>query len=162
MLQRLLRTTADPAALVARLALGIVIFPQGAQKAFGWFGGGGFRANLDGFIGMGIPWPLALLAILAESAGSVGLVLGCLTRVAAFGICCNMVVGAALVSAPHGFFMNWYGTQQGEGFEFHLLAVGLALVLMLRGGGALSVDYFLTRRAMGGGVGGEDFDAISR
>ena len=157
MLQRLLRTTADPAALVARLALGIVIFPHGAQKAFGWFGGGGFRANLDGFIGMGIPWPLALLAILAESAGSVGLVLGCLTRVAAFGICCNMVVGAALVSAPHGFFMNWYGTQQGEGFEFHLLAVGLALVLMLRGGGALSVDYFLTRRAMGGGVGGGGF-----
>lgn len=151
MLLRLLKTNDDRAALIARVALGIVIFPHGAQKAFGWFGGGGFRANLEGFLGMGFPWPLAFLAIVAESAGSVGLILGCLTRLAAFGVLCNMVVAATLVSAPHGFFMNWYGNQKGEGFEFHILAAGLALVAILRGGGALSVDYLITRKAFRSG-----------
>lgn len=146
MLPTLLKTTPDPAALFARVALGVVIFPHGAQKAMGWFGGGGFQANMDGFIGMGIPAPLAFLAIVAEFAGSIGLVLGCLTRVAAFGVLCNMVVAAVMVSAPHGFFMNWYGTQAGEGYEFHILAIGLALVAIVRGGGAWSVDGVVARR----------------
>jgi putative oxidoreductase len=140
MLSRLLRTDNDVAATAARLALGVVIFPHGAQKALGWFGGGGFESNMAGFQSMGIPLPFAFLAIVAEFAGSIGLMLGCLTRVAAFGIGCNMVFAALLVSRPYGFFMNWYGTQQGEGYEFHVLAIGLALVLMIRGGGALSVD----------------------
>ncbi|MFN8647123.1 MAG: DoxX family protein [Gemmatimonadales bacterium] len=142
---RLLQTHSDPAALVARVLLGIVIFPHGAQKAFGWFGGGGFEATMGAFGSMGIPAPLALLAILAEFPGSLALVLGCLTRVAAFGVLCNMAVAALLVSRPHGFFMNWYGTQQGEGYEFHLLAIGLALVALIRGGGKWSVDGVLAR-----------------
>lgn len=145
-LVRLLDTDNSPASLVARLALGIVIFPHGAQKALGWFGGGGFEANMRGFESMGIPTLLAFLAIVAEFAGSIGLVAGCLTRVAAFGIGCNMVVAALMVSWPHGFFMNWYGQQQGEGFEFHILAVGLALVLVIRGGGMASVDRWLATR----------------
>ncbi len=144
MFARLLRTDNDVAATAARLALGVVIFPHGAQKALGWFGGGGFESNMAGFQSMGIPLPFAFLAIVAEIAGSIGLVLGCLTRVAAFGVGCNMVVAALLVSRPHGFFMNWYGSQQGEGYEFHILAIGLALVLMIRGGGALSVDRAIT------------------
>lgn len=148
MLQRLLRTENDPAALIARVALGVVIFPHGAQKVLGWFGGGGYEATMAGFGSMGIPAPFAFLAIVSEFAGSLGLVLGCLTRIAAFGILCNMVVAAVMVSAPHGFFMNWYGTQQGEGYEFHLLAIGLALALVIRGGGALSVD----RRLAGAGT----------
>lgn len=147
MRHRLLATDNDLAPLLARLALAIVIFPHGAQKALGWFGGGGFRSAMDGFGSMGIPAPLALLAILAEFAGSIGLALGCLTRVAAFGIGCNMVVAAVMVSAPHGFFMNWYGQQKGEGYEFHILAIGLALTLIIRGGGALSVDRWLSREA---------------
>jgi putative oxidoreductase len=145
MVQRLLKTDNDPAALIARVALGVVIFPHGAQKALGWFGGGGFRATLDGFADMGIPAPLGLLAIVAEFAGSTGLVLGCLSRIAAFGVLCTMVVAAVLVSAPHGFFMNWYGNQKGEGFEFHILAAGLALVVLIRGGGAMSVDRLVSR-----------------
>lgn len=149
MLPRLLTTSPDPAAPFARVALGVVIFPHGAQKALGWFGGGGFQANMDGFASMGIPIPLAFLAIVAEFAGSIGLVLGCLTRVAAFGVLCNMVVAAVMVSAPHGFFMNWYGTQQGEGYEFHILAIGLALVAIVRGGGAWSVDGLVASRFVG-------------
>jgi putative oxidoreductase len=101
---------------------------------------------MQGFQSMGIPALFALLAIVAEFAGSIGLILGCLTRVAAFGIGCNMVVAALMVSWPHGFFMNWYGTQQGEGFEFHILAAGLALVLVIRGGGMASVDRWLLSR----------------
>ena len=145
MVRRLLKTDNDPAALIARVALGSVIFPHGAQKALGWFGGGGFHATMDGFAHMGIPAPLAFLAIVAEFAGSIGLVMGCLSRIAAFGVLCNMVVAAVLVSAPHGFFMNWYGDQKGEGFEFHILAAGLALVVLIRGGGAISVDRLLAR-----------------
>jgi putative oxidoreductase len=145
-LARLLTTADDPGALVARVALGVVIFPHGAQKLLGWFGGGGFSSNMDGFASMGIPVPLAFLAIVAESAGSVGLLLGCLTRVAAFGVLCNMVTAAVMVSAPHGFFMNWYGNQKGEGFEFHILAAGLAIVAIIRGGGAWSVDRLLATR----------------
>lgn len=146
MLGRLLATDRDPAALAARLALAIVIFPHGAQKVFGWFGGGGFSATMNGFAGMGIPRPLAFLAIMAEFPGTLALLLGLVTRVAAAGIFCNMVVAALLVARPHGFFMNWYGSQQGEGYEFHLLAIGLALVCMIRGGGLLSLDGALARR----------------
>lgn len=145
MILRWLKTDPDPAALVARVALAVVIFPHGAQKALGWFGGGGFHATMNGFAAMNIPAPLALLAIVAEFGGSIGLVLGCLTRIAGFGVLCNMVVAAVMVSAPHGFFMNWYGTQQGEGYEFHILAAGLAGVTILRGGGLWSVDRLLTR-----------------
>jgi putative oxidoreductase len=145
LLGRLLRTHDDAAALCARLALGIVIFPHGAQKVLGWFGGGGYSASMAGFSHMGIPAPLGFLAIVAEFAGSLGLITGCLTRVAAFGVLCNMIVAAVLVSAPNGFFMNWYGAQKGEGFEFHILAIGLALVGIIRGGGLWSVDRLLSR-----------------
>jgi putative oxidoreductase len=145
-LTRLLVTDNSAASLVGRLALGIVIFPHGAQKVLGWFGGGGFDASMQGFASLGIPAIFGFLAIVAEFAGSIGLVLGCLTRVAAFGIMCNMVVAALTVSWPHGFFMNWYGTQKGEGYEFHIIAAGLALVLVIRGGGMASVDRWLAGR----------------
>ncbi len=146
MFAKLLATTNEPTALIARLALAIVIFPHGAQKVFGWFGGGGFQATMQGFGSMGIPAPLAFLAVLAEFPGTLALFLGLLTRVAAFGILCNMTVAATLVSAPNGFFMNWYGTQKGEGYEFHLLAIGLALVALIKGGGAFSLDGVLTTK----------------
>jgi putative oxidoreductase len=75
----------------------------------------------------------------------MGLALGCLTRVAAFGILCVMVTAVLTVHTPHGFFMNWYGNQKGEGFEFHLLAIGIALALILGGAGLWSVDASLAR-----------------
>jgi len=146
-LRKLLQTEDDVAALVLRLALGIVIFPHGAQKALGWFGGFGFSGTMGFFTGtLGIPALLAFLAILAEFAGSLGLIVGLLGRVAAFGIACNMVVAALMVSLPHGFFMNWSGKQAGEGIEFHLLALGIAIALMIRGSGAASVDGILARQ----------------
>lgn len=145
MLMKLLSTTSDYTALIARLTLGIVMFPHGAQKVFGWFGGNGFSGTMDFFTQqMGIPTVFAFLAIMAESAGSLGLVTGLLARVAAFGILVNMTVAIFMVHIGNGFFMNWFGNQQGEGFEYHLLAIGLALIVIIRGGGAYSIDQKLT------------------
>ena len=127
--------------LILRVMLGIVMFPHGAQKLFGWFGGHGFSASMGFFADkMHIPAFFAFLAIIAESLGSMGLMIGFLTRVAAFGIMCNMVVAILMVHWPHGFFMNWAGKQKGEGFEYHLLVIGMCLALMISGAGKWSVD----------------------
>jgi putative oxidoreductase len=140
-LQLLVKTNDSFAPLIARLTLGIVMFPHGAQKALGWFGGYGFSGTMNFFTqSMHIPAPLAFLAIAAEFAGSIGLILGCLSRVAAFGIATNMVVAILTVHAANGFFMNWFGTQKGEGFEYHLLAIGLALIVIVCGAGKASLD----------------------
>ncbi|MFO0751879.1 MAG: DoxX family protein, partial [Thermodesulfovibrionales bacterium] len=124
--------------------LGIVFFPHGAQKVLGWFGGGGFSGTMGFFTGtLGIPAVFALLAILSEFLGSLGLLTGFLTRIAAFGIACNMVVAVFMLHLQNGFFMNWFGNQKGEGFEYHLLVVAITIVLMIRGGGRWSVDGLL-------------------
>lgn len=139
MWRRLLATPNDSAMLVLRLALAIMIFPHGAQKVLGWFGGYGFDGTM-GFLTQMFPAPLAVMAIAAEFLGSILLALGLLTRVAAFGIGVNMVVAALTVHLPNGFFMNWSGQQQGEGIEFFILAAGMALALLIRGGGRWSLD----------------------
>ena len=143
----LLRTGDDVGPTLARIALGLVILPHGLQKTLGWFGGYGFSGTLGFFTeGMGIPAVLAVLAIAAESLGALALLAGAATRVAAFGIGTVMTVAALTVHWQHGFFMNWYGAQAGEGIEFHVLALGLALVLLVTGGGRASVDGVLQRR----------------
>jgi putative oxidoreductase len=146
----LLNTDERPEPLLLRLVLGAVFFPHGAQKALGWFGGPGFTGTMGALTQqMRIPPPLAFLAIAAEFAGPLGLILGLLTRLAAFGLLADMLVAVALVHRKVGFFMNWTGTQKGEGFEFHLLASGLALALMLQGGGKLSADRALAGKLAG-------------
>jgi len=130
---------------ILRLALAIVMFPHGAQKVLGWFGGHGFRGTLGFFTSRGIPVPLALLAFAAELLGSLGVLVGLFTRVAAFGIACVMVVAIVTVHANVGFFMNWSGTQKGEGYEYHLLALGIALALIVGGAGLWSLDAAIAR-----------------
>ncbi len=147
MLKALLRTDNDVTALVLRLTLGIVMFPHGAQKVLGWFGGYGLPGTWHFFTQqMGIPAVFAALAIAAEFLGSLGLIVGFLGRVAAFGIGVEMAVAAVMVHLPNGFFMNWTGKQAGEGIEYHILVVGIALALLIRGSGALSVDRAISRR----------------
>jgi putative oxidoreductase len=146
MIHKLLATSNDWTLTILRLVMGIVFFAHGAQKALGWFGGYGFSGTMGFFTQqMHIPAVFAFLAICAEFLGGLGLILGLLGRVAAFGIACNMVVAVLMVHGANGLFMNWTGQQKGEGFEFHLLALAIAVTLMVRGSGALSVD-----RAVGG------------
>ena len=145
MLLRLLRTRNDPTRTIARLILGTVFFAHGAQKMLGWFGGHGFSATMTFFThNMGIPAFFAFLAIAAEFFGGLGLLVGLLGRVAAFGILCNMVVAIVMVTGHNGFFMNWSGTQKGEGFEYHLLAIALCVTILVKGSGAFSIDRALT------------------
>jgi putative oxidoreductase len=130
---------------VLRLALGLMILPHGLQKTIGAFGGYGFKGTMGYLTGtVGAPWIFALLAILAESVGGVMLLAGFGTRLAALGVGGVMVVAAAQ-HWPNGFFMNWFGNQKGEGIEFHLLALGMVVALLLQGGGRFSVDALLAR-----------------
>ncbi|HVR27178.1 MAG TPA: DoxX family protein [Candidatus Polarisedimenticolia bacterium] len=145
MFRKLIATDDDGAVTFLRLVLGVVFFAHGAQKALGWFGGYGFSGTIGLFTGMmHIPALFAVLAIAAEFLGGLGLIVGLLTRVAAFGIFCNMVVAVAMIHYQFGFFMNWAGTQKGEGFEFHLLVLAITVFLMIRGAGAASADRLLS------------------
>jgi putative oxidoreductase len=137
----LLKTDDSFAPLIVRLTLGLIMFPHGAQKALGFFGGYGFSGTMNFFTGqMHIPALFAFLAIAAEFAGSIGLIAGFFSRISAFGIAVVMLVAALTVHASNGFYMNWSGNQKGEGFEYHLLANGLALVVILSGAGKWSID----------------------
>ncbi len=147
MLRWIFQTNDDAAALIARLALGLVILPHGLQKLLGMFGGAGFTGTVDYFVSSGIPAFLAVLIIIGESFGALGLIIGFLSRVAAAGISIIMLGAIVTVHVKFGFFMNWTGTQAGEGFEFHILAIGLALVVLIKGGGLWSVDRAITKSA---------------
>ncbi len=145
MFRKILNTTDDYALTVLRLVMGVVFFAHGSQKLLGWFGGYGFSGTM-GFLTkqMGIPAPFAFLAIAAEFFGGLGLIVGLLGRIAAFGVSCNMVVAVVMVHYQFGFFMNWAGNQKGEGFEYHLLAIAVALAIIIKGSGAFSIDRVLS------------------
>lgn len=141
-MKKLLETNpTNTTALIARLAIGIVIFSHGAQKLFGWFGGYGFSGTM-GFLtgGAHLPWLIALLVILIESIGSLLVIAGFLTRIAALGILLEFIGVVFTVHLQNGFFMNWAGNQKGEGIEFFLLLFALAVILLITGGGRASVD----------------------
>jgi putative oxidoreductase len=149
-----LRITAPAAAtswalLVLRLGLGVVMLPHGLQKTLGLFGGPGFGAALQFLSNAAhLPTYVAVLPILAESLGALLLIVGLLTRLAAFAIAVDMLVAALLVHVPNGFFMNWTGQQKGEGFEYHILAIAIGLALVIAGAGRYSLDaaFFGGRR----------------
>ncbi|HEY6011213.1 MAG TPA: DoxX family protein [Nitrospirota bacterium] len=140
MLKKLLQTNDDMVLTILRLVLGIVFIAHGVPKLTGFSGTMGF------FTQMGIPTLFAFLAIMAEGLGGFGLFTGLLTRVAAFGIAVNMVVAVYMLHFKNGFFMNWFGNQKGEGYEYHLLVVAIAVVLMLRGGGKWSFDGMIAKQ----------------
>lgn len=129
--------------LFLRLALGIMMFPHGAQKMVGWFGGHGFSGTLTFFSEhMGIPVIFGVAAILTEFFGAIALITGAFTRIAALGIGGTMVVAAGF-HIKNGFFMNWAGNQAGEGIEFHLLAIGISAALIVRGAGSFGLDQYM-------------------
>lgn len=128
-----------------RLALGVMLFPHGAQKLLGWFGGYGFTGTMGYFTGtVGTPWIVGALVILGEFFGALLLVAGLGTRFAAASVGLIMI-GAVFQHKSNGFFMNWYGNQKGEGIEFHVLTFGIVLALVILGGGKWSIDSALAR-----------------
>jgi putative oxidoreductase len=132
---------------VSRIALGAVLLPHGMQKALGLFGGYGFTGTVGFFHSMGMPYLVGALVILAEFAGSIGVLLGLGTRFMALSIL--MTMSGAMILGGHinnGFFMNWFGMQKGEGIEYFVLMIGLALVLIIGGSGKLSVDNLISDR----------------
>ena len=146
-MRTLLDTQTDKTLFFQRQILALVLGAHGVQKAFGWFGGYGFDGTLQFFTEtLGVPALLAVLIILGETLGALGLVAGAGTRIAAFGATASMLGAIALVHWPFGFFMNWGGTQGGEGFELHLLALGLSLPLLVRGGGAYAFEQSRAQR----------------
>jgi putative oxidoreductase len=147
-MKKLMATTNEASLTLMRLVLGLVFFAHGAQKVLGWFGGYGFSGTMNFFTStMHIPAPFAFLAIMAEFLGGLGLILGFLARIAAFGIAVNMLVAVFMVHIHNGLFMNWFGTQKGEGWEYHALAIALAIAIMARGAGAFSVDGALAAKS---------------
>lgn len=146
MLRSLMQTSNDRIPMLARLALGIVIFPHGAQKVLGWFGGPGIDGALGFYTSMGVPAFLGWLAMTIELVGGIALIVGILGRVAAFAVALDLVIAVIQMHWMVGFFMNWDGQRQGEGFEFHILAITLALIVIIRGSGALSLDRVIMTR----------------
>lgn len=145
MLKRLMGTSSDVSFTILRVVLGVVFFAHGAQKMLGWFGGFGFHATMGSFTHMGMAAPIAFLIICTEFFGGLGLIVGLLTRIASLGIAGLMIGAIFMVHLPNGFFMNWMGTQKGEGIEYHLLALAIAATLLLRGAGAFSLDRALSK-----------------
>jgi putative oxidoreductase len=141
MFKKLMGTDENLSGTILRILLGAVMLPHGAQLVLGMFGGGGLKASLNMFqTAFHIPIYLAIAAILAPSLGALALIAGFFTRLAALGIAIFMGMAVYLVHWKIGFFMNWMGNQKGEGFEYHILAIAIALALMIRGGGRWSVD----------------------
>jgi len=143
----LLRTSNASAPVVLRLALAATLFPHGAQKLLGWFGGYGFQGTMGFFTGkMGLPWLLAFGVIMIEFFAPLMLLLGIGTRLAAVGIATVLGTALFMVHIHNGFFMNWMGTQKGEGIEYFVLAIGISLALIVSGGGRWSLDRSLNRQ----------------
>lgn len=147
LLARALATDDRLGPVLARVTLAVVMLPHGLQKTLGWFGGYGFEGTIGFLTGsIGLPWLVAAGLILVESLGAALLLAGVASRLLAAAFTGIMLGAVVTVHASHGFFMNWSGQQAGEGFEYHLLAIGLALVVLLQGGGRWSVDRRLASR----------------
>jgi putative oxidoreductase len=144
MIRDLFSTNPDWSIAIIRIILGVVFFAHGAQKVFGWFGGPGLKETVHTMHDfLGLPVPLAFAAVATEFLGGVGLILGLLSRVAALGIGVTMLFAIVMVHGRNGLFMDWFGARKNHGYEFHLLAIALVVVLVAKGSGALSLDRFL-------------------
>ena len=147
-MKKIFQTNENTTATIIRIVLGAILFPHGAQKLLGWFGGYGFNGTMGFLTGTaGLPWLIAFLVIAIEFFGALALIFGFATRIIAIGI---IALFAGIIFTSHlnnGFFMNWSGQLQGEGFEYHLLVIGMAIALLVSGAGKWSVDYALQKKS---------------
>ena len=147
LVKTLLTTNPNIGFSIARLTLGLVIFPHGAQKLLGLFGGNGYSATMDFFTAqMGLPNMVAFSIVLIEFFGSISLILGFFSRFWALSLT-GMFMGIIYTTQmEHGFFMNWFGNQAGEGYEYSLLVIGLALTILVNGSGKWSMDNLISKK----------------
>jgi putative oxidoreductase len=144
MLSPILATDSDWVPTLARIILGIIFFAHGGEKMFGWFGGPGLKQTVQSMTGhTGLPAGLAFCAVAVQFFGGGALVLGLLGRIAALGIAVVMVSAIVMVHGRYGLFLNWFGERKGHGYEYHLLAIASAMVVIIKGSGALSLDRLL-------------------
>lgn len=150
MKNKLLETSESYAPLILRVVLGFVVLMHGMQKLLGWFGGFGFSKTMLFFTeSVGLPWIMGLLVILLETLGAIALIIGLGTRVIAFFY---IVLPLGMIFTTHlknGFFMNWFGTLKGEGYEYFILWIGMALALFILGGGKYAIDKNLQNNRYG-------------
>ncbi|MGC3946469.1 MAG: DoxX family protein [Chryseolinea sp.] len=144
MKQFLLYTGNEWLGLILRITVGLVMLPHGGQKLLGWFGGYGYRGTMDFFINaMKLPWIVSLLIIIIEFLGPIGLLTGFASRIWAAALIAIMIGAIVTTNLKHGFFMNWFGNQAGEGYEYHLLVIGICLAIIFNGSGKFSIDGLL-------------------
>jgi putative oxidoreductase len=149
MIASLTGTHADWVVEIARIVLGIIFFGHGAQNLLGWYGGPGLARSMRTFKDLHIPSVLAFLVIAGEFFGGIGLIVGLFSRIAALVIALTMVGAIATVHSRFGLFLNWFGTKVGHGIEYHLLAIALALVVVVNGAGAFSLDRLVHEHVSG-------------
>lgn len=140
-IQRIIQTNDNWGQLIARFTIGLVLFPHGAQKMLGLFGGPGFTLTLNVLTNqMQLPWIVAVLVILVEFFGSIFLIIGFASRVWSLAIAFLFIGIIFTAQIEHGFFMNWFGIQKGEGYEYSLLIIGIAISTLVNGSGRFSID----------------------
>nr|WP_294876202.1 DoxX family protein [uncultured Pedobacter sp.] len=139
------KTDNDWTGLITRLTIGLVMFPHGAQKVFGWFGGQGFSKEMGFFTEtLHLPWLIAFLVIFIEFFGAISLIIGFASRLWSIAM---VILFIGIIFTEHlqnGFFMNWFGNQKGEGYEYHLLIIGLSITTFINGSGKFSIDKQIT------------------
>ena len=145
MLQKLLQTDADYISTFIRVVAGIIIFPYGMQKLFGWWGGPGIQGSLEQLAARKIPLLISWLIILGQSLGSIALIAGFFGRIAA-GALFIIFTGALITHAKDGWTMNWFGTKKGEGIEYFIMLLSMLLIIIISGSGAISIDRWLLSR----------------
>jgi putative oxidoreductase len=146
MKNKIFKTNNDWAGLITRVTIGLILFPHGAQKMFGLFGGYGFRGTMGFFTDtIHLPWMIGFLVIIIEFIGSLALISGFGSRIWASLIIVSMLGIIFTSHLNNGFFMNWFGNQKGEGYEYHLLIIGLSLATLINGSGKYSVDKALIK-----------------
>ena len=147
-MKKIFATNENSSVTIIRIVLGLILFPHGAQKLLGWFGGYGFDGTMGFLTGsVGLPWIMGFLVIIIEFFGALALIFGFATRIVSIGL---IALFAGIVFTGHldnGFFMNWNGQQKGEGYEYHLLVIGMALSLLVSGAGKWSADYAIQKKA---------------
>jgi putative oxidoreductase len=147
MKNKIFSTNNDFTGLITRLTIGLILLPHGAQKMLGIFGGYGFSGTMNFFTNtLHLPWLIGFFVIIIEFVGALCLIAGFASRVWS-GLVIILFFGIIFTShIDNGFFMNFFGTQKGEGYEYHLLVIGLSLATLINGSGKYSVDESLSKR----------------